>query len=390
MINRRYVELLDHKDIIFVLADIAAEKRQEVGPENVFDFTVGSPSVAPPERLHQALHEVLDEGDISAMHKYTAEGGVPEARAKIAEDLNTRFGSNFSASNIYMTCAANAALAHSMRAVAEPGERMLTFAPCFSEYEVYASGAGCDVVVVPPKNENLDIDFEKTEEMLDESIAAVIVNSPNNPSGKVYDTKTVKKLAELLKRKSEEFGRPIYIISDEPYRELVFSDTDAPFISNYYDNTIICYSFSKSLSMPGERIGYAAVNPKADNADTIVSMFTQISRTAGHNGAPAIWQRVLAKILPCTADLSVYEKNAKLLYESLTEYGFECVRPRGSFYMMVKSPGGDTDAFIKKAIDHNIIVVPGADFKCPEFFRIAYCVPTEMVERSLEQWKKLI
>ncbi|MBO5514384.1 MAG: pyridoxal phosphate-dependent aminotransferase [Mogibacterium sp.] len=390
MINREYVDMLQHKDIIFELAAYANQRRAEEGPDNVFDYSLGGPSVPPPIEVHNALHELLEEGDISVMHRYTQEGGLFETREAIASDLNQRFGSCFTGSNIFMTCAANASLAHAMRAVAVPGEKIMTFAPCFSEYEVYTQGARCELVIVPADPESLNINFEEAWKMLDEKVAAVLINSPNNPSGMVYDTETITKLAELLKQKSAEYGKTIYLISDEPYREIVFEGTDAPFIANYYDNTIVCYSFSKSLSLPGERIGYVAVNPKADNADLLVSMFAQISRTSGHNGAPVIWQRVLAKILPCTSDLSVYEKNANLLYDALTSYGFECVKPRGSFYMMPKIPGGDSDAFMKKALDNDIIVVPGDGFMCPGHFRLAYCVPTERVERSLERFAKLI
>ena len=382
--------MLEHKDIIFVMTAHANRRRAEVGPENVFDFSIGSPSVAPPERLHQAIREVIDEGDISSIHRYSMMGGLPETRDKIAEDLNQRFGSSFTGKNIYMTCAANSALAHSFRAVAEPGETILTFVPTFSEYEVYVKGAGCKLEYVPCHEDDLSIDFEAFEEMLTEDVAAVLINSPNNPSGIVYDTPTIKQIAEILERKSNEFGRPVYLISDEPYREIVFSGSDAPFISNFYDNTLVCYSFSKSLSMPGERIGYVAVNPKAYMADTIVDMFAEVSRQSGHNGAPVIWQRVLAKVLPCTADLSIYEKNANILYEALTDFGYDLRKPDGSFYMMPKIPGGDADAFYKKALDNDIIVVPGDGFNCPKYFRIAYCVPTEMVERSLDRFAKLL
>ena len=325
MINREYVEMLENKDIIFELAAFANKRRAEVGPENVFDFTLGSPSVPPPDSVHQALRELLDECDVFSMHRYTPEGGLPEARARIAEDLNQRFGASFSAGNIFMTCAANSALAHAMRAVTVPGDKILAFAPLFSEYEYYAKGAGCELVIVPADTEKLGIDFEKAESLLDSSVSAVLINSPNNPSGVVYDTETIKKLADLLEQKSAELGKTIYLISDEPYREIVFSGTDSPFISNYYDNTIICYSYSKSLSLPGERIGYIAVHPFADASEHIVQLFAQISRETGHNGAPALWQRVAADCAGLTADLSVYEKNSSILYDALREYGYPVV-----------------------------------------------------------------
>ena len=390
MINQTYVELLEDKDIIFELFAYANKRRAEVGAENVYDFSLGNPSVAPPAKLHDALRELLDECDPVSMHGYSPQGGLPGLRKVIAEDINKRFGTDFSPDSFFMTCSAASALAHAFRAVTKPGDKILAFAPCFSEYKVYVQGVGCEFGVVPPDTETFEINFEAAERMMDEKVAAVIVNSPNNPSGVVYRPETVKKLAELLEAKSAEYGRPIYIISDEPYREIVFSGTEAPFISNNYDNSIICYSYSKSLSLPGERIGYIAVNPKAQDAEMLVKICTQISRHLGENGAPMIWQRVLEKVLPCTADLSVYEKNAKIFYDALTSYGYECAKPGGAFYMMPKMPGGNSDEFMKKALENDIIVVPGDGFGCPGYFRIAYCVPTERVERSLENFKKLI
>ena len=389
MINQDYVKMLEDRDVIFDLFAYANKRRTEVGDENVFDFSLGNPSVPAPPVLDDAVRKVLDECDAVSMHAYSPQGGIPGVRAVIADDLNARFGSAFKPENIFMTGGASAALAHAFRAVGTAGEKIMAFAPCFSEYAYYVKGAGLDLTVVPADTETFGINFDEAERMLDEKVAAVLVNSPNNPTGVVYDTETIKKLAALLERKSEEYGRPIYLISDEPYRELVFRGTDAPFISNYYDNSIICYSFSKSLSLPGERIGYVAVNPKAEDADSIVRIFTQISRVVGQNGAPMIWQRVLERVLPATSDLSVYEKNAKLLYEALTGYGFECVKPGGSFYMMPKMTC-DSETFMKKALENDIIVVPGDGFCCPGYFRIAYCVPTEKVENSLERFKSLI
>lgn len=390
MINQKYEAMLESKDIIFEVFAYANKRRAEVGADNVFDFSLGNPSVSPPQSVEAAIRKVLDEGDPLTLHSYSPQGGLPEVRSKIADDLNVRFGAHFDARNIFMTSGASAALAHALRAVACPGGKVLTFAPCFSEYAAYVSGTGCELVIVPADTKSFEIDFEKAADMIDEKVAAVLVNSPNNPSGIVYRTETIKKLAELLHEKSKEFGQPIYLISDEPYRELVFEDTDAPFISNYYDNSLVCYSYSKSLSLPGERIGYAAVNPKAYEADKIIKLFTQISRCIGQNGAPMIWQRVLERVIPDTSDISVYEKNANILYEALTDFGYECVKPGGTFYMLPKIPGRDTDAFMEKAYENDIMIVPGDGFMCPGHFRIAYCVSTEKVERSLERFKKLI
>lgn len=390
MINREYEKMLGNKDEIFEIFAFANKRRAEVGDENVYDFSLGNPSVAPPKAVDDAVREILAETDPVALHGYSPQGGIASVRAKVAEDLNTRFGSEFAADNIFMTCGANSAIRHAAGAVTNPGDKVLTFAPCFSEYEMYIGGAGCELTVVPPDTKSFQIDMDAAEALFDERVTAVLVNSPNNPSGIVYTEDTIRQLAGLMTRKAEEYGHPIYLISDEPYRELVFSDCKAPFIANYYDNSIVCYSFSKSLSMPGERIGYAAVNPKAEDAAKIMELFILISRRTGHNGAPVLWQRVLEKVLPCTSDLSVYEKNANILYNALCDYGYDCVKPGGSFYMLPAIPGGDKELFMKTAFDNDIMVVPGDGFGCPGHFRIAYCVPTERVERSLDGFASII
>ena len=389
-LNRQYLSMLDSKDIIFEIFAYATARRKEVGAANVFDFSLGNPSVPAPPEVQEAVHRITEEIDPVTLHSYSPAGGIPSVRQKIAEDLNKKYGMSYEGKHIFMTCGAAAALSHAFRAVTNPGDTILTFAPCFSEYAAYISGAGCTLKVVPPDTETFQICFDRAEEMLTPDVKAVLINSPGNPSGTVYSDETLRALAALLKRKEEEYSHPIYLISDEPYRDIVFSDTEKVYCAGYYPNTITCYSFSKSLSLPGERIGYAAVQPEACEADTILSLFAQISRTTGHNGAPALWQRVVAKTCSITSDLSVYEKNRDLLYEELTKYGYSIVRPGGTFYMFPRSPLPDAGAFCRKAMEKDLMLVPGDGFFCPGHFRIAFCVPAEMVERSLPVFRELI
>lgn len=390
MPNQQYIRMLESKDVIFEIFARATERKRAVGEENVYDFSLGNPSVPAPDEVKEAVMRITKNTDPVELHSYSPAGGIPSVRKAIADDLNKRFGMSYEARHIFMTCGASAALAHAFRAVCSPGETILTFAPCFSEYETYVTGAGYRFKVVPPDPASFQIPFSLTEELLTEDVAAVLINSPNNPSGVVYTTKTIEKLSEMLLRKEKEFSHPIYLISDEPYREILFSGTDSPYIARYYPNTITCYSFSKSLSLPGERIGYAAVNPAAEGADILSAVFTQISRVTGHNGAPALWQRTAAQTCMRTADLSVYEKNRNLLLRELSSYGYSIVPPGGTFYMFPKAPGGDAAAFCRKAMEKDLLLVPGNGFGCPDHFRIAYCVPTRRIEKSLPVFRELL
>ena len=389
MLNRQYTEMLNAKDIIFEIFAYSQQRAQEIGPENVFDFSLGNPSCPAPESVRTAIIQKLDTVEPLTLHGYSPSKGIVSVREKIAADLNRRYGTRYTADHLFMAAGASSALGHAFRAVAEPGQEILTFAPFFPEYVPYTAGAGLKLKVVPPDPDTFQIPMDQAERMLTANVAAVLVNSPNNPSGIVYSTETIQRLAALLTRKSAEFGHPIFLISDEPYRDIVFQGTDSPYIANYYPDTITCYSFSKSLSLPGERIGYLAANPESRYAKQIVELCPQISRTMGHNSAASLLQHTVGEVCGDTADLSVYETNKELLYQALTEYGFSCVEPGGSFYMFPRSLEPDANAFCKRARDMDLMLVPGDNFGCPGHFRIAYCVPTERVRRALPLFRRL-
>lgn len=324
------------------------------------------------------------------LHGYSPSLGIPSVREAIAASLEERFGLPYRAEHIFMASGAAGALAHAFRLVAEPGDEIITFAPFFPEYRPYVNLSGAVLKIVPPQTKDFQINFEAFEEMIGDKTMAVLINTPNNPSGVVYSEDTLKKLAKILREKSEELGHDIFLISDEPYREIVFDRMPVPNVSAFYDNTIMCYSFSKSLSLPGERIGYVAVNPACKEAETLINMCGQISRGIGHNCPPSIIQLGVAQVLDKTADLSVYETNRNLLYNELIKLGFTCVKPGGTFYIFPKALEEDAKVFCEKALKYDLILVPGDTFGAPGFFRMAYCIDTEKVERSLVALRKFV
>ena len=389
MIAKKYKEMLGKKSVIREISEYGGRRAQEIGYENVFDFSLGNPSVPAPRIVDETIAKLALQGDSLAVHGYSPSLGLDSVREAIARSLNNRFGMNYSKEHIFPTSGAAAALAHAVRAVTEPGDEVLTFAPHFSEYYPYINETGAALKVVPANVENFQINFAAFEEMLNPKVNAILINSPNNPSGVVYSAETLTRLAETLLAKEKEYGHDIYIISDEPYREIIFDGKKTPYTSKFYANTISCYSFSKSLSLPGERIGYIAVNPACKDAALIVDMCGQISRGIGHNCPSSIIQLAVAEVLEQTSDLQVYEDNMHILYDALTEMGFSCVKPDGTFYMFPKSLEPDAVAFCNKAKEFDLLLVPGDGFGCPGHFRIAYCVPTEKVQRSLEAFRKL-
>lgn len=389
MLVQKYKDMLSGKSVIRQLSEFATARGQEIGYENVFDYSLGNPSVPVPQDLTFSIIYYAT-ADTQLAHGYSPSLGITSVREKVAASLEKRFGLPYRKEHIFMASGAAGALAHAFRLVTEPGDEILTFAPFFPEYHPYVDLTGAVLKVVPPDTESFQINFEKFREMLSEKVMAVLVNTPNNPSGVVYSEETLQKLADILREKSAEYGHDIYLISDEPYREIVFDGAEAPCASRFYDNTIMCYSFSKALSLPGERIGYVAVNPNCKDAEIMINMCGQISRGIGHNCPPSLFQLVTARMLDQTADLSVYETNRNILYNELINLGFTCVKPGGTFYIFPKALEEDAKVFCEKALKYDLILVPGDTFGAPGYFRMAYCIDTEKVERSLEALRRFV
>lgn len=391
MISKKYSSMLNNTSIIREFAQYASKRAAEIGAENVFNYTIGNPSVPTTDDFNKGLIDLIQNEDSLTLHGYSPTLTIYSVRKAVADSLNRRFGMEYVPEDIFMTSGAAGALAHAIRCVTEPGDEVITFAPYFPEYVPYVDGTGAVLKVVPADITSFQINFDAFLEMMNPNVQAILINSPNNPSGIVYSTETITRLAQILTEKQEEYGHDIYLISDEPYREIVFEGTDSPFISKFYDNIICCYSFSKSLSLPGERIGYVAVNPKCKDAELIINMCGQVSRFTGHNCPSSLIQLGVARVLDETSDLSIYEKNKNILYKELTAMGYECVEPGGTFYMFPKTPIADANEFCNMtAHELDLILVPGDSFMCPGHMRLAYCTTTDMVERSLPLFEKAI
>lgn len=389
MINETYKARLSAKSVIRELSEYATARGKEIGYENVFDYSLGNPSVPTPDEYNNAVIEMYQTMDSMSLHGYSPSLGRPDVRADIAAYLSPKYGLPYTADHIFPTTGAAGALAHALRLVSKPGDEVIGFAPYFPEYGPYVGDCGLKLSIVPAQTEDFQINLSVFEEMMNPNVSAVLINSPNNPSGIVYSEDTLKALADILGRKQTEYGHEIFLISDEPYREIVFDGKECPYPSRYYDNSLSCYSYSKSLSLPGERIGYVAVNPAAKDADLLVPIMAQISRGIGHNCPSSTAQLGVAKVLDITSDLSVYETNRNLLYDKLTELGFTVVKPGGTFYIFPKALEDDAVAFCKKALEYDLVLVPADNFGCPGYFRMAYCIDTEKVKRSLPALEKL-
>ena len=387
--NQRMYALGSRRSVIREIFEFGKQRAQEVGKENVFDFSLGNPSVNPPRIVADTLAELVREEDQTALHGYTSAQGDLSVRRAIADHIRTAHGAEADPDFIYMTCGAAASLTITLSALCNEGDEVITFAPYFTEYKVFTETAGASLVALDSDPDTFQIDFELLEKAVCEKTAAVLVNSPNNPSGVVYGEETVKRLAKLLEEKSAQFGRTIYLITDEPYRELVYGGVKVPYLTNYYPHTIVCYSYSKSLSLPGERIGYIFVNPAAKDAKALYLAVCGAGRALGYVCAPSLFQKLIARCQGVTSDVSVYERNRDTLAGALRSYGFRCVQPDGAFYLFVKSPEPDAYAFCERAKKYNLLLVPGDDFGCKGYVRIAYCVSHEMIERSLPAFEKL-
>lgn len=387
MISSEMLRLGTSRSVIRELFEYGNQRAAVVGREHVFDFSLGNPSVPAPPEVAALLAKLVCEDPVS-LHGYTSAPGAPEVRAAVAEDLNRRFAAGVSADHLYMTAGAAAALSACFKALALPGDEFVAIAPFFPEYRCFVEqGAGAKLVVCPAA-QDFQIDLSALEGCLNEHTKAVIVNSPNNPSGAVYTRETLTALAGLLRDASARYGHPIYLISDEPYREIVYG-VEVPWLPALYSNTLVCYSWSKSLSLPGQRIGYALVPPCVEDWQQVYAAVCGAGRALGYVNAPALFQRVVAQLPGNTADLSVYRENRDTLYTALVEAGYECPRPDGAFYLFPAVPGGDADAFSRRAMEKDLLVVPGDGFGCPGHVRISYCVQPEMLRRSLELFRRL-
>ena len=390
MYNQHAYELGANSCCIRELAEYGAKRAAVIGKENVFNFTIGNPSNPSPAAIADAVRAILEDTDDLAIHSYTPAVGDFETRQAIAADLNNRYGTDIAAEELFLGCGASPELAAVFHALSFPGAEIVTIAPYFTEYRPFVEASGAKLVVVPPDIPDFQIDLAQVEKALTPNTAAIIVNSPNNPTGRVYTTETLQALAALLTKKSEEFGHPIYIVADEPYRELVYDGVTVPFIPGIYDNTIVCYSYSKSLTLPGERIGYIYVPRQATDSKALYTAISGGSRAIGHICAPSLWQKVIARCAHLRPDLREYDRNRRALYEALTEYGYEVAKPDGAFYLFVKAPNGNAKDFSDKAKEQDLLVVPGDDFGCPEYFRMCYCVSMDTIQRSLPIFKALI
>lgn len=367
----------------------AQARAAEVGAENVDDFSIGNPSVPAPATVAEAVHKLVDAIDPIKLHGYTPAQGDGQARGALADDLNRRFGTNYTADNFYLTAGAAGALCCALSALSCPGDTFITFAPYFPEYKVFVESAGAELVTVPADIEDFQIDFAAFDQAITPNTKGVIINSPNNPTGVVYSEATIQKLAQVLTEKSKEYGHTIWLISDEPYREIVYRDTPLPWVPNYYPNTLVCYSYSKSLSLPGQRIGYVLVPPQAEDADIVYAAVCGAGRALGYVCAPSLFQMVAAECTGQTADIEIYHKNRDLLLNALRDMGYTCAQPDGAFYLFPRSLEPDARAFCERARKYDLVLVPGDSFGCPGHVRISYCVPTEQIQRALHKFEQL-
>lgn len=389
MLNEKMYALGNKRSIIREIFEYCKIRAGEIGPDKVFDFSIGNPSVEPPKEISEAIIDLINNENSVLLHGYTSAQGDLGVRRAIANEINEKFGAGVNENSIYMTCGAAASLTISLRALLNEGDECVVFAPFFTEYRVFVENAGGKLVVSTPMEKTFQIDVFDLERKITEKTRAIIMNSPNNPSGVVYNEETIKAVCKVLEKKQKEYGSPIYLIADEPYRELVFDDIKVPYLMNYYDNTIVCYSYSKALSLPGERIGYIAVSPRAQDSQKVYLAVCGAGRSLGYVCAPSLFQQVIKRTIGAKVNVNIYKENRDILYNALTEYGYECVQPDGAFYLFVKALEDDAYKFFEKAKKKEILVVPCDDFGVSGYVRIAYCVDKQRIVNALPAFKAL-
>lgn len=389
LIADKMVNLVKNSSAIRAMFEEGKIMAAKYGAENVYDFSLGNPNVPAPAEVKQAVYEELEKEDPVVLHGYMNNSGYEDVRGAIAASINKRFGTAFGEQNIIMTVGAAGGLNVILKTLLNPGDEVIVIAPYFGEYNSYVSNYDGKIVVVSPNTETFQPNLEELEQKITAKTKAVIINSPNNPTGVVYSEDTIKKMADILRGKEKELGTDIYLISDEPYRELVYDGIEVPYLTKYYENAIIGYSYSKSLSLPGERIGYLVIPDEVSDAEDVIAAANVATRILGYVNAPSLMQKVVAKCLDAKVDVPFYNRNREALYNGLKELGFECIKPEGAFYLFVKSPVEDEKAFCAAAKKHNILIVPGSSFACPGYVRIAYCVSYETIMNSMPGFKAL-
>lgn len=390
LISEEMYELGSKRSAIRELFEYGKQRAAVVGAENVYDFSLGNPTVPAPDCVNETIRELTEELNSIQLHGYTSAQGDLECRQATADYLNRTYGTHFHADNFYMTMGAAASLSICFKALTtDRDDEFITIAPFFPEYRVFVEAAGAKLVVIPPDTDHFQIDFEALENALTPHTKGVIINSPNNPSGAVYSAETITRLAEILRKKSVEFGTEIFILSDEPYREIAYDGVEVPYVTRFYENTLVCYSYSKSLSLPGERIGYVLVPDEAYESKKIYAAICGAGRALGYVCAPSLFQKVVTRCIGATGDISLYKKNRDILYKGLTDIGYECFKPDGAFYMFVKALEPDADAFCEKAKEEDLLIVSATGFGCPGYVRISYCVDEDMIRRSFAAFERL-
>lgn len=389
MISKKMEPLVNNNSVIRQMFEEGGIMKKQFGEENVYDFSIGNPNVPAPKEVQDAIIDIINNEDPVKVHGYMNNAGFEETRAAVAGNLNRRFGTKFEAKNIIMTVGAGSAMNVMFKTMLEPMDEVIAFAPYFVEYGNYVANYDGKLVVISPNTETFMPNLDEFEAKITKKTKAVIVNNPNNPTGVIYPEETIKKLVAIMEKKQKEFGTVIYLVSDEPYRELAYEDADVPYLTKYYDNTLVGYSYSKSLSLPGERIGYVVVPDESDEADEFIQAATIANRVCGCVNAPSLIQLVIARCVDAKCDVAFYERNGQDLYNGLTEAGFECLKPQGAFYMWVKSPIENEKEFVKAGKKYHILMVPGSSFACPGYVRLSYCVSHETIMNSLPKFKEL-